>query len=56
MKPIIYGALLGLLWLTTDLPLTAPAAVLATAVQPVTLAFAAGILARPYLTRKRWSR
>ncbi|MEU1515551.1 hypothetical protein ABZ490_25950 [Streptomyces sp. NPDC005811] len=56
MKPIIYGALLGVLWLTTGLPLTAPVAVLAAFVQPVTVAFAAGLLAAAPARRGRWTR
>ncbi|MEU2300566.1 hypothetical protein ABZ584_24540 [Streptomyces antibioticus] len=52
MKPLAYGAVLALLWLVFGLPLAAPAAV----VQPVILAFAAGILARPYPVWRRWSR
>ncbi|MFJ4623043.1 hypothetical protein [Streptomyces sp. NPDC088812] len=57
MKPLILGALLALLWLTIGLPLTVPSTVvMAVVAQPVILAFAAGILARPYLPRRRWSR
>ncbi|MDX3570821.1 hypothetical protein [Streptomyces sp. ID05-47C] len=52
MKPLLYGAVLALLWLLFGLPLT----VLAPLVQPVTVAFAAGLLARPHLTGRRWSR
>lgn len=52
MKPLAYGAVLALLWLLFGLPVTA----LAPLAQPVTLAFAAGILARPYLARGGWSR
>lgn len=56
MKPLVYGAVLGLLWLLLGLPLAAPAAVLSALVQPVILAFAAGILARPHLARRGWLR
>ncbi|MEH0582836.1 hypothetical protein QA942_01480 [Streptomyces sp. B21-106] len=52
MKPLLFGAVLALLWLLSGLPLTA----LAPIVQPVTVAFAAGILARPHLTGRRWTR
>ncbi|MEH0578973.1 hypothetical protein QBA54_31890 [Streptomyces sp. B21-108] len=56
MKPFILGALLALLWLTIGLPVTAPSTVLDPLLQPVTVAFAAGILARPHLPGRRWSR
>ncbi|MCX5522989.1 hypothetical protein OG342_08955 [Streptomyces bobili] len=52
MKALLSGAVLALLWLMFGLPLT----VLAPLVQPVTVAFTAGILARPYLAGRRWSR
>ncbi len=55
MKPLVYGAVLALLWLLFGLPLTVSSTVLAAVVQPVTIAFAAGLLARPYVAR-RWSR
>ena len=50
MKPLALGALLGLLLVVFGVPLAPAAAVLA---QPVVLGFAAGVLARPYLTRGR---
>ena len=57
MKPIIYGAVLGLLWLLFGLPLAPVAAVLPALLQPVTIAFAAGLLARPHLRQPRmWTR
>lgn len=56
MKPLLFGAVLGLAWATTGLPVAAPFGGSANLVQPVTVAFAAGILARPYLTRWMWSR
>jgi hypothetical protein len=56
MKPLLSGAVLALLWLLYGLPLAAPSTPLAPLLQPVTLAFAAGILARPHLTRWRWTR
>ncbi|MEH0584476.1 hypothetical protein QA942_10335 [Streptomyces sp. B21-106] len=52
MKPLLFGAVLALLWLLSGLPLTA----LAPLAQPVTVAFAAGVLARPHLTGRRWTR
>lgn len=52
MKPLLFGAVLALLWLLLGLPLTAPSTVLAPFLQPVIVAFAAGILARPYLARR----
>lgn len=51
MKPIVFGAVLGVLWLLFGLPLTPVAAVLPLLVQPVVLAFAAGLLARPHPAR-----
>ncbi|WP_333736347.1 hypothetical protein [Streptomyces sp. IBSBF 2806] len=56
MKPIVLGGLLALLWLTIGLPLTMRGTVLAPLVQPVTVAFAAGLLARPHLAGRRWTR
>jgi hypothetical protein len=57
MKPLLFGAVLALLWLTIGLPLTLPSsvtvAVSTTVAQPVTIAFAAGLLARPYPARPR---
>ncbi|USQ86992.1 hypothetical protein NFX46_26715 [Streptomyces phaeoluteigriseus] len=53
MKFLALGALLSLLWLTIGLPVTAPSTVVTAVVaQPVILGFAAGILARPHLTRR----
>ncbi|MFF7840395.1 hypothetical protein ACFZC6_16445 [Streptomyces ossamyceticus] len=53
MKPIILGAVLALLWLLLGLPHTVPSTVVTIVIaQPVILAFAAGLLARP----RRWSR
>lgn len=56
MKPILLGAVFGLLWLLLGMPYTVPSTLLAAVVQPVTLAFAAGLYARPHLTRGRWTR
>lgn len=56
MKPLLFGAVLALVWLILGLPVTAPVAVLPWLVQPLVVAFAAGLLARPYLARtRRWS-
>jgi hypothetical protein len=56
VRPILFGAVLALLWLAFGLPLAPVASVLAAAVQPVTIAFAAGVLACPYVSRWRWTR
>lgn len=56
MKPLVYGALLGVLWLFLRLPIAPTAGLLAMVIQPVTLAFVLGLLARPHLSRWRWSR
>lgn len=57
MKPILFGAVLGVLWLIFGLPFPALAAVLPVVVQPVTVAFTAGLVARPLLPRvRRWAR
>ena len=56
MKPILYGAVLALLWLLLGLPLATLAGLVSAVGQPVILAFAAGLLARPHLARRRWSR
>ncbi|MGW5427904.1 hypothetical protein ACWET9_11890 [Streptomyces sp. NPDC004059] len=56
MKPLLFGALLGVLWaiLGMPVPLATVAPMLA---QPVTLAFVLGIAARPHLPRlRRWAR
>lgn len=56
MKPLVYGAVLGLLWLVVGVPLAPALAVLAAVVQPVTIALAAGAAARPYVRRPgRWT-
>ncbi|MET7651542.1 hypothetical protein [Streptomyces sp. NPDC005486] len=52
MKPLLLGAVLALLWLVFGLSVT----VVSSLLQPVTVAFAAGLLARPHLTRPRWTR
>ncbi|WP_202919863.1 hypothetical protein [Streptomyces adustus] len=56
MRTLTLGAVLGLLWLLFGWPFASPFGGLATLVQPVTLAFAAGVLARPYLIRQGWLR
>ena len=54
MKALALGALIGLVWVILGLQLAAPvAAVLPLLLQPVTLAFSAGLIARPHLAR-RW--
>ena len=53
MKPLLLGAVLGLAWLLLGLPYALVAAVLPVLVQPVALAFAAGLLARPHLLGMR---
>lgn len=53
MKPLVFGAVLGLLLVLFGLPPVPVAAALAVLVQPVTAAFVLGILARPYLARWR---
>lgn len=53
MKPLVYGAVLGLLWLLLGVPLAPALTVLSAVVQPVTLAFLLGIAARPLLTGRR---
>ncbi|NGO43773.1 hypothetical protein [Streptomyces ureilyticus] len=53
MKPIAFGAVLGVLWLVFGLPSVPLAGVLPVLVQPVTVAFAAGHLIGPRLARSR---
>lgn len=56
MKPLLYGAVLALLWLLLGWPLAVPSTVVTAVVaQPVTVAFAAGVLARPHMVGWRWS-
>ncbi|MDX2829465.1 MULTISPECIES: hypothetical protein [Streptomyces] len=56
MKPILFGALLALVWLLLGSPLVTITAALPVLVEPVTIAFAAGLLARPYVRRsRRWT-
>lgn len=56
MRHLLYGAGLALVWLLFGSPLVTITAVLPVLAQPVTVAFAAGLAARPYLHRRRWSR
>jgi hypothetical protein len=56
MKPIAYGAVLALLWLLFGVPLATVATAVSALAQPVTVAFVLGLLARPYVARRRWSR
>ncbi len=56
MRALIFGALLGILWLVFGLPLAAPSPLIAPLLQPVVLAFAAGLYARPHLARRGWFR
>jgi hypothetical protein len=51
VRPLLFGAVLALLWLTVGVHLTIPAVVLRAVVQTVTVAFVLGVLARPYLPR-----
>ncbi|MDX3279113.1 hypothetical protein [Streptomyces scabiei] len=53
MKALALGAVLALVWLLFGSPLVTITAVLPVLVEPVTLAFAAGLLARPYVRRSR---
>jgi hypothetical protein len=53
MRALAVGAVIGIVWLVFGLPLPAVAALLPLLVQPVTIAFAAGLIARPYLDPSR---
>jgi hypothetical protein len=53
VKPIVLGAVLALVWLLFGSPLVTVTTLLPALVQPVVLGFAAGLAARPYLTRGR---
>lgn len=56
MRALLFGALLGLLLVVFGVPLAPVVEGLAVLVEPVTVAFAAGLLARPYLRRsRRWT-
>ena len=56
MKPIILGAVLALVWLLFGSPLVTITAVLPVLVEPVTIAFVLGLVTRPHVARRRWSR
>ncbi|MDX3578644.1 hypothetical protein [Streptomyces sp. FL07-04A] len=56
MKPLLLGAVLALLWLLLGRPVTVPSTAVAPLLQPVTVAFLLGALARPHLTGWRWTR
>jgi hypothetical protein len=53
MKALALGAVLALVWFLLGSPLVTITAVLPVLVEPVTIAFAAGLLARPYLTGRQ---
>ncbi|MEH0520551.1 hypothetical protein QBA38_16205 [Streptomyces stelliscabiei] len=56
MRSLALGAVLALVWLLFGSPLVTIAAVPPVLVEPVTIAFAAGLLARPYARRsRRWT-
>lgn len=56
MKPILFGAVLALVWLLVGPPLVTITAMLPVLAEPVTIAFVAGLLARPHLRRsRRWT-
>jgi hypothetical protein len=56
MSRLVFGAVLGLLWLVAGVPLAPALAVLATVVQPVTIAFVLGAAVRSYVRRSgRWT-
>lgn len=53
-RALLFGAVIGLVWVLLGLPVAVPTmAVTATVTQPLVLAFTAGLLARPRLTRGR---
>lgn len=56
MKAIALGAVLGLVWLAFGLPLALPTVAVSTVLQPVVLAFAAGLLTRPMFNRMQGAR
>lgn len=56
MKPILFGTVLALVWLLFGSPLVTITTLLPVLAEPVTIAFAAGLAARPYLARPgRWT-
>lgn len=56
MKPILFGAVLALVWLLFGPPLVTITAVLPVLAEPVAIAFVVGLVVRPYLARsRRWT-
>jgi hypothetical protein len=53
MRPLLFGAVVGFVWVVFGPSLAPVTAVLPLLLQPVVLAFAAGLIARPHLAR-RW--
>lgn len=53
MKPILFGAVLALVWLLFGPPPVTITTVLPVLAEPVTIAFALGLAARPYLAGRR---
>ncbi|MFM9694549.1 hypothetical protein [Streptomyces europaeiscabiei] len=56
MKPLVLGAVLALVWLLFGPPPVTVTAMLPVLVEPVTIAFALGLAARPYVARRGWLR
>jgi hypothetical protein len=55
VKPLLFGAVLALVWLLFGAPLVTITTLLPVLVSPVTSAFVLGVLACPALAR-RWAR
>jgi UDP-N-acetylmuramyl pentapeptide phosphotransferase/UDP-N-acetylglucosamine-1-phosphate transferase len=56
MRSLALGAVLALVWLLFGSPLVTVTVMLPVLVEPVTIAFAAGLLTRPYVRRsRRWT-
>lgn len=56
VRPMLFGAVLALLWLTVGVHLTVPSVVVNAAAQAVTVAVVLVVLAHPYLSRGRRTR
>ncbi|MFI0964627.1 hypothetical protein ACH4S8_25000 [Streptomyces sp. NPDC021080] len=56
MRPMLFGAVLALLWLTVGPHLTVPVVVVNAVAQAVTATVVLVVLARPYLSRGRRTR
>lgn len=56
MRALFFGALLGLLVVVPPLGTAVLGAAVAVLSKPVLVAFALGLVARPYLARRRWAR